>query len=165
MAALHRRTGITTVATLSALALAVGLTHTVAPEWSRTLGLDVWNAPSYEAQCRDNVIRSQDLDNAREIMSRHIEISDELARRWLAGEMSLRDAIAQLLEVRDLRPGFDVFLATGWPDASPMERLGLYLLAKARRQCEDSPSQAPVAISRLEIELHDLVHLSAAGTN
>ena len=155
MAALHRRTGITTVATLCALALAVVLTHAVAPEWSRTIGLDVWNTPSYEAECQSNMIRAQDLDDFRERLNRHIELSDEIARQWIAGEISLRQAIDQLQEIEPIRPGFEEILENAWPDANPKERLGEYLLIKARRQLGANPSFARGAMCRLEAEVRE----------
>ena len=45
-----RRPGTVSAAVLVGLVASLVSAHVIAPEWSRSAGLDVWNLPSLEAQ-------------------------------------------------------------------------------------------------------------------
>ena len=50
MTVLRRRPGIASVAALAGITAALSIAHLVAPEWSRAVGLDVWNLSAAQAE-------------------------------------------------------------------------------------------------------------------
>jgi hypothetical protein len=152
MVVLHRRTGIVSVATLSGLALAVGLTHVIAPEWSRSTGLDVWNYTDMESQYRDDKDRLQDELKVEETLSCQIRLSDHITTELIEGRLSLSEAVDEIEYINRERVGFEESLRVTFRPSTHRERLALYTLTKARRMLDHDPSAQVVVMARLEAE-------------
>ena len=151
MTALHRRPGITSVATLAAIVLTVGLTHAVAPEWSRAAGLDVWNAGAARADLAATLARGDELEAQNQSTLDQIRGSHGVVQRLGAGRLTLAAAADELAALNAGRPGWIDGLVYAHRDApTPRHLAARYALAKLSRI---DPAAWAAASARLEAEL------------
>ena len=157
MAVLQRRTGIVSVATLSGLALAVGLTQAIAPDWSRSYGLDLWCSSDCIAEYHEGYDRLKDQLQSSETLNRQMELSEYIASQLIEDQITLAEAINELEIINRDRIGFQDSLRTAYGDLNDRERLALYALAKVQRQLESDPSTQAIVLVKLEQQYLNLL--------
>src|SRR5262245_20644207 len=91
-----RRTGIASAATLSGLALALGLAHAVAPEWVKRVGLDLWNLPALRLEARAVDDEAALLQVKADQEFRRTEMGSHIAGQLADGSLTLAEAVAVL---------------------------------------------------------------------
>jgi hypothetical protein len=158
MAVFPRRTGAASAATLSAITLSVGLAHLVAPDWSREVGLDIWNWPAAEAGYRLHTGRGEELDDLRRRVRVQIEVTNHLAAELAAGRLSVGEAADELARVNRGRPGFDAAMGYAYPGLPDLRhRLARYGIDKGLyRLAGADPAERRAAEARLEAEYRAL---------
>lgn len=147
-----RRTGTASAAALSGLALALGLSHAVAPGWPRRFGLDVWNVAAAQAAYRAAGDEREALESGHERMFREIAAAEALAARVAAGTLPLAAAAAELEPILVRRVGFTSTCEVHYH--VPTTRLGAarYLLLKVTDLTADDPGAQAATLTRLETE-------------
>lgn len=158
MTVLLSRTATASLATLSGLAVAVGLAHAVAPGWTRAIGLDVWNAPAADAEYRRTLAAGEQLDDTRRRLRAQVAVTDGLAADLATGRLSVAEAADEVARVNAGRWGFEVTLAAFYPAVPTFrERVARYAIDRGlRRLAETDPSDARRARDRLEAEYQEL---------
>ena len=153
-----RRTGIASVAALAGLTLTLGVVHTIAPDWSRRLGLDVWNASAAEADARSADEYATALRVSGDIAAQQIEASDRVGHALATGQMSLTAAVEVLTQINATRDGFQDSLRRIHADAeSDRERVARYALGKVWWLLVEEPSRQATAVQKLKGEYAALV--------
>lgn len=153
MPALHRRTGIVSVATLGAITLTVGLAHVTAPGWVRAAGLDVWNTAAERADLNASLARGDQLDFVHERTHQQITLAWGIVSQLEAGRITLVQAVDELDELNADRSSWAdglIFAHHGVP--THRQRVALYAIGKLERQYQDDPSKWLPLSARLEAE-------------
>ena len=151
-----RRTGTTSVAVLSGLALTLGVAQASAPEWVRGAGLDVWNLSEYRDDFRASIKESARLQEEAEGFRQSIEVMDSITARVASEMISLEEATSESEPVLRDRPGFAT-TAAGYHQA-PTLRLSIarYLIARVERQLHGDPSRLAAIARKLEAEYAEM---------
>jgi hypothetical protein len=155
MTAIHRRPGAASVAALGVITLSVAAAHAVAPNWSRSVGLDVWRYSEYAADLRQCHDRRKELAAGHERLFQQMDVGDRLAAGLIDAHVSLADAADEIGRVNQDRTGFADTLRWSFGDGtSPRQRFARYLLVRARSRLEDAgdPSRLAEVTARLEAE-------------
>jgi hypothetical protein len=153
-----RRTGLASVATLAALTLTVGGVHALAPDWSRRMGVDVWNLPCLEAERVQKDALGDELEAHGERTFRQIEASERVAAELAAGRVSLADAVVELERVNSSRSALLAGQRAFHPDAGDdRELVARYAVSKALRIFRDDSTRRTEVMPRLEAEYRALV--------
>jgi hypothetical protein len=150
-----RRAGASSVAALSGLALALGFSHAVAPEWSRSVGLDVWNIAEEHEAARHASEDSAALHQQHDQLLREIEFADHVTTRLAEGEQTLADAVAELEPVLRQRPGFASQCDLLYNPPSFRHGVARYAISRVARALAD-PARRAAVTRRLEAEYEAL---------
>ncbi len=153
MPAIRRRPGVASVATLAVIVVTLGVAHLLAPEWSRAVGLDVWNAGSARADLTRTLARGEEIEAQNRHILEQIQGSGGVASRVAAGRMTLAAAAEELEAVNDGRVGWTDGLRYAYLDV-PTHRLRVarYLIAKLEVRYKADPSAWAPLSARLEAE-------------
>ena len=101
------RAGKTTAVAAFGFALALALSYTVAPAWTREVGLDVWNYSEARKELQHaNELRAE-LATAEDELHRQFESCDHVAARVANGSLTLREAVDELEDLCRCQSGFD----------------------------------------------------------
>lgn len=153
-----RRTGIASVAALAGLTLTVGVVHAVAPDWSRKVGLDVWNSSEAEAEARAADERRRELHDRADRVTRLMGASEHVAHALAAGRTTLADAVEALTHINDTRDGFQDTLRVYHRDAtSDRERVARYAIGKVKAALAANPARRAEVLKKLGGEYAALV--------
>jgi hypothetical protein len=153
MIVLRRRPGIASVAVLAGITAALVTAHAVAPEWSRAVGLDVWNLSAAEADQRESADRRDELAAQHEQLRQRVAVADHLCTQLIDGRVRLAEAADEVIEVNRDRDAFFFVLRLEHPDATTDRELAAcYLIAKIAARFYDDPSRRAEATGRLEAE-------------
>ena len=145
-----RRTGAASAAMLSGLALALGFSHAVAPEWAKRVGLDVWNLPAECETLRESDAKLLLLQQRHEQLRREIEFADHITVRLADGTQTLADAVAELEPILQHRPGFP---AADYGNAPTFRhQVALYMMDRVRRLLAKDPTRLAEVTPRLEAD-------------
>jgi hypothetical protein len=147
-----RRAGTASGAALSALVLAVGTGHAVAPRWSEELGLDVWNLPAAHERVREVAGRGDEIQTERNRLARECEFTEHVAARLVARRAGLRDAVDQLAPVLERRTGFETTWMCTYRSPSFRHGVARYAIIQAERALRDEPGAWAELAPRLEAE-------------
>jgi hypothetical protein len=147
-----RRAGTVSGAALSALVLAVGMGHAVAPRWSEDLGLDVWNYPAAREQAREVAGRGEALAAERARLLRECDFTQHVAARLVSRRSTLRDAVDQLAPLLERRTGFETTWVYTYRTPSFRHGVARYAIIQAERALRDDPGAWAELAPRLEAE-------------
>src|SRR5262249_34210707 len=147
-----RRAGKTSAAVVFGFALALALTYTVAPAWTREVGLDVWNYRDAQERLQLAEQRGVEINAAQDKLLREFEFCDNVAAQVAEGALTLREAVDEVEEVCRHRPGFH----TVWEDSygAPTFRHGVarYLMSRVDLLLREEPARRAGRMTRLETE-------------
>lgn len=153
MAVLPRRTGFASVATLAVMAAGMAVAHLVAPGWSRSAGLDVWNAGAAEREYQRATARGRDLDDFRDRLGRQLRATESVVRDLAAGRLTLAAAAAELERVNGGRVGFLDGLDVCYPHLPDFRhRVARYAVDKAAARYANDSAEWEATEARLEAE-------------
>jgi hypothetical protein len=145
-----RRTGAASAAMLSGLALALGFSHAVAPEWVRRVGLDVWNLPAECETLRESDAKLLLLQQRHEQLLREIEFADHLTVRLADGMQTLADAVAELEPILQHRSGFPTVEYRNAPTFR--HQVALHMIDRVRLLLAHDPTRLAAVTPRLEAD-------------
>jgi hypothetical protein len=154
-----RRTGTTSAAVLSGLVLTLGLMYAIAPEWSRRVGLDVWNIAEPVESLRATKEESARLSEEAQRLREAIEAADHITTRLIAGELTLETASDQIEPLLLERQGFEFSRSVSSPDLPFRLKVARYLLDRSLR----SPGARADLKARLNAEYQAMTQLSLEG--
>jgi hypothetical protein len=128
-----RRTGTASAAVLSGLVLTLGVAQAAAPEWTRHVGLDVWNLSGLRAQVQGLHEEAADLESQEDRLRLEVEALDNLTARLVAGDVSLAEATAAAEPIMRERTGFDTAARLNYPAPTFTHSVARYLIHRAGR--------------------------------
>ncbi len=148
-----RRRGTASAAVLTGLALGLAFAHLTAPDWSRRVGLDVWNYDTAERDLRAAAAEQDEVEAFAERSARRREAAGQIAAQLAAGTIALPAAADEL---RDMFAGETAVTGAidGWYARVPPGRLryARHAIDRALRLVEDDPTRTEEVRARLEAE-------------
>ena len=147
-----RRAGTASGAALSVLAMGLGMAHAVAPHWSRSVGLDVWNYSQACADFRSFDDRDASLEVQREKIRRETELAGHVATRVIEGRLSLAEAADELAPILKDRAGFDTVTQCYYKAPTHRHAAARYTITHIGLLLEDDPERFAQVKTRLEAE-------------
>lgn len=156
-----RRPGTISAAVLVALVLTFAAAHTIAPEWTHRVGMDVWNLPAMDQQLRQaQEGRDEILELEQKSMQRR-EAANRVAWKLIDG-MPLTQAADELLILFQDDQGVIITLESNFPNTPSRRHLfALHAIDRAKRFLKD-PQQYQSVVTRLEEEYKSI---EATGTS
>jgi hypothetical protein len=148
-----RRPGVASAAVLLGLTACLAAAHAVSPDWSRRVGLDVWNMPALEEGRAAVAAERADLEAKAERDARRRDVANHIATRLIAGEITLPRAADEVQALFADDSGFALSLSASCPDV-PTARLQFarHMIERASRQFGDDPARDAAVLARLEAE-------------
>jgi hypothetical protein len=151
MRLLPRRTGGTTLAILAAFAGVFMLIHLLAPQWARTVGLDVWEMDTAVARCRHEGERKRELDDVMEHLSAQFAASDAVVLALIEDRIAFDAAVEEMDEINRDRTELDDVLQIAHSRAhTHEERIARYTIAKVQARLATDPARLAEVTARLE---------------
>ena len=138
MTTFHRAGTVSTVA-LSGLAVVFGIGHTVSPEWTRRVGLDVWNLPSLRTAAAQIEEESVEMNAKGEQLFQSIEAADHIIARLVDGKLTLSQATDELAPFLQKRAGFDIVWECYYKVKTFREGVTRYAIEHAVRMVANDP--------------------------
>ncbi|MFM8274894.1 MAG: hypothetical protein ACKODX_21535 [Gemmata sp.] len=152
-----RRPGTTSAAVLLALAATAVGVHLSAPEWSRAVGLDVWNYAAVEEDHRTAVAERADLDARQEKFNRRCATANGFAARIVTGDANLATVATQLLALLNGDEAFRRTLLLTYPTVRDLRLLyARHAIERASRLLAHDPGGWEPVRVRLEAEYRTL---------
>ena len=147
-----RRPGAASAAVLVGLTVSLAAAHAIAPEWSRSAGLDVWNIAEVEKARRSAVERRAEIHAHAEHCARRREIANQLAAQLVANTTTLPAATDEVRALFADDTGFVVMFESLYPTV-PTERLRFarHVIERTKRFLTN-PAQFEAVTARLEAE-------------
>ena len=138
--------------------VAVLLTTTLAPAWTRDVGLDVWNFPLDEADLREARARQRELVAIQCEKDLRRSTAEQIRAQLIDNQISLLVA-AELLN--DLYADQPLFVASlcynyNYDGLTDQVRLAQMAIAAIDSDLMDEPSRRADVIHRLEAELMEM---------
>jgi hypothetical protein len=147
-----RRAGTSSVAILAALlALTYGLTIWLAPDWSSSAGLDVWELHTLHKKME--VERDNDLElraKLDDVQSR-IATKGQLIENLLQGQMTLKHVISEFLALNENGPAM-ISIRAAFVGKTDEEKMARNVIAFADMYAVRSP-QLALRVKSLHTEL------------
>ena len=147
-----RRTGAVSAASLSVMALSLGLAHVIAPEWVKRVGLDVWNYPGLRDQWRATEVEAAQAQAKQDQMHRRMELGSHVSARLATGSITLAEAVDELEPVMRDAPGFESTYLYHYQVPTLRQGVARYAIGKVRDQLADDPARWATVSARLETE-------------
>jgi hypothetical protein len=145
-----RRVGVVSLATLSACFLAGIVAHTVAPEWTRTAGLDFWNLPAARREQQREDQRTREIEASAEDLCQRVAADNTVAQAVIDDRMEWTVAVDQILEINRNYVGFLISLETRFfPLKDPRELAARYLWEKIETKLARDASRRNEVMSRI----------------
>ncbi len=160
-----RRPGVASAAALIGLSVSMVGAHLLAPEWSRSVGLDVWNYASAEDE-RRGAADERDAVEARSARAADRRaVADQLAARLVTRDASLATVAGELLDLFRTDPGSQRTLACWNPGVrDPRLLYARHAVERVRRLLPDDLVRREAALARLEAEYREMeVALTSAA--
>ncbi len=147
-----RRTGTASAATLSVMVSVLATVHTLAPDWSRKLGLDVWNFTALLDQKRQSDAEQARLEAACEQTARRIEACGHIVTRLIEGRTTLRQAAEELQPLLATAPGFETNMLLHYQVPTMRHGAARYAIQRAAQILHFEPTRKAEVLQRLEAE-------------
>ena len=151
-----RRAGTVSAVTLSALSLALGLAHAVAPRWAQQFGLDVWNLPALRDQSREADEEGAELQAKQDRVFRQIAAGQYTASRLAEGKLTLAEATDELEVVFQTQPEFGDVYQAAYHVPTFRQGVARYVIGHVMRLLERDPDRWATVSARLEAEFASL---------
>jgi hypothetical protein len=152
-----RRPGASSAAVLLGLGTSLVAAYLIAPEWSRSAGLDVWNLPSANAQLRTAAEQEQEVLAFGERCARRREAATQIAARLASGAITLAVATDEIMEVFHEAPEVALVLETSYRTVpTERQRFALHAIDRVKRHLANEPDRCAVVVANLEKEYRAL---------
>jgi hypothetical protein len=151
-----RRSGATSAAVLSGLAVTLGVTLAVSPESAVRVGLDVWNLRQAASSLQESREEAARLGAAAEELRVSIEATDHHTTRLKDGQLTLKNATALVEPLMNERAGFGLAADLSFPAPTHRLRVARYLIERVRRSMEGEPGRWLEVETRLEAQYREM---------
>lgn len=161
-----RRPGNASVAVLLALGAGLVAAHVIAPEWSRRVGLDVWNLPSETTLLRDATERHEEVLEDADRAARRREAASQIATKLINGTASLPEAADEIAELFRDEPGMSLTICINFQnEPTDRHRFARHAIQRAKRLLVDDPTHSAAVVARLEAEYRAMLGSPDAPTH
>lgn len=148
-----RRPGAASAAVLVGLSASLMVAHAVAPNWSRRVGLDVWNLAALEAEYRAAADEQADVVSQAERASARRAAGNQVAAKLITGSVTLPEAAVELIEVFRQDEGMRVSLGVIHKGAPTVRHVfARHAIDRVRALLVDEPDRRGAVVARLEVE-------------
>jgi hypothetical protein len=147
------RAGTVSAATLLWLALTLTVAHTLAPRWSRKVGLDIWNLNAAVSNLQTVRDAADRLRVQEEQLRQEFELADGLTALLATGNLSLAAATDLLQPSLQSRPGLEIVFQRPDRPSTMRHLVARYLISRVNRHLADRPLQRVLTVMRLEAEV------------
>ncbi len=139
-----------------AITLAVSLSYggfvLACPEWTRELGLDLWN--SYR-DSDDLAAHQRDRDRLNVVGERvlkRVHMKEDVVHDLIDDRVDLADATEQFIALNEMEPELMTHVRQHFAGANDRERTAHQVMVFARTMLNTNPSREEIVMKRLELE-------------
>jgi hypothetical protein len=140
----------------SAISLAYSSFVFACPEWTRELGLDVWNTFDEDEQVRINLKRQKELDAVGERVMQRVSLKLEIVRDLVERRITLEHATEQFLALNRSAPELMTVTRRSYPAASDEESVAQQVIGFARNNPRWESRHGKDLLPQLEKELAEI---------
>lgn len=152
-----RRPGAASAAVLIALSASVAGAHLLTPEWSRRMGLDVWNLAAVEEERRLAVEERADMDAKAEFCARRRAVADRIAVRLIARDADLATVAVELFDLFGEDSGVRCTLEASNPKVrDPRLLFAGHAIQRVSRLLVHEPARWATVRAQLEADYREL---------
>ncbi|VTR91336.1 unnamed protein product [Gemmata massiliana] len=155
-----RRPGAASAAVLVGLSISMVAAHALAPKWSRSVGLDVWNFATAEAEQQRVTDERDDIVAKGEESARRRVLADQFAARLVTRDADLATTAVVMVDLFRDAPGSRATLETMHPTLrDPRLLYARHTINRVERLMVDDPAQREAVLARLEAEYRELAQI------
>lgn len=148
-----RRPGAASGTVLVALSASLVLAHAIAPDWSRRVGMDVWNYAALEEQYHAAADEHAEVMAHEERSTSRRAAANQVAAKLIANSTSLPAAADELAEIFREDEGMRIVLEAMHRDAHTERHVfARHAIHRVRAVLVDEPARRDAAVARLEAE-------------
>jgi hypothetical protein len=148
-----RRPGVASVAVLLGLCASLATAHTIAPDWSRSAGLDVWNLSALKEEYRCATEERAEMQSREERAVARRAAGNQIAAKLVTNTIALPVAADELSEVFQQDDGTRGMLKTLFPNApGERHRFARHAIDRVVVLLANDPVQRAAVVARLETE-------------
>ena len=152
-----RRPGVASAAVLIGLSASMVGAHLLAPEWSRRVGLDVWNYAAAEDDRRGAAERRAEVDGRAERAAQRRAVADQLAARLVARDAALATVAGDLLALFRDDAGSRNTLSFSNPGVRDLWLLyARHAIERVGHLLEGDPARCAAVCARLEGDYREM---------
>jgi hypothetical protein len=137
-------------------AAAIGLVYAsfafACPEWTRDLGLDVWNYSTLNEQVETHRQRESELDKVSERVRKRLELKQLIVDAVIEEQLTLEMASDQFLALNRIPPDNMPAGRFQFPGASDEEIAARQVIALVKATLNSNPSRGAEVLCRLEAQ-------------
>jgi hypothetical protein len=143
-----------------AIALVISLSYgsfvLACPEWTRDLGLDVWNSIGEHEQLQAHNRDARKLDLVGERVKKRLEIKELLINQLIHEQIELSEATEQFQALNEAEPEIASYVRMHFQGANDREKTARQVICFATTMVGKNPSQLEVVRNRLELQLQEM---------
>ncbi len=148
-----RRPGASSVTVLTALSVSLTLAHAIAPDWSRRVGLDVWNYAALEAEYRTAIDERAEVLSRAERAAARRAAGNQVAAKLVTNSITLPTAADELIEVFRQDEGMGIVLELLHQNAPTVRHVfARHAIDRVHSILVEDPAQRDAVVARLEVE-------------
>jgi hypothetical protein len=144
-----------------AIALVISLSYgsfvIACPEWTRDLGLDVWNSFSEHARLEAHKRDARELDIVSERVKKRLEMKELLINELIHEQIDLSEATEQFQALNEAEPELATYVRMHFKGADDREKTARQVICFASTMLGRDPSQLEVVGQRLERQLQAMM--------
>jgi hypothetical protein len=138
------------------VSLAYGSFVIACPEWTRDLGLDVWNSVRDGSEMAAQQRESRRLQMASERVRKRLEMKEMIVYQLIDDRMDLNEATDQFMTLNELEPELASFVRVHFPGANDREKTMAQVMSFASTIPAHNSSQCEEITKRLKRQFQAL---------
>ena len=143
----HRSVAMTLV-----VSLAYGGFAIACPEWTRDLGMDVWN--TFSDSSREDLKRSaKELQAVGDRVKRRLEIKQILIADLIEERTDLETVAEQFHALNEIEPELTTYVRAHFPGKNDTECAAAQVMTFTRTMLANEPSREEIVLQRLTLQL------------
>lgn len=151
------RIPLRTWTTALAISLSYGSFVIACPEWTRDLGLDVWNSISEQAKLEAHQRDARELDIANVRVRKRLEIKELLINELIHEEIDLSEATEQFQALNEVEPELATYVRMHFQGADDREKTARQVICFASAMVANNPSLQEAAKRRLDLQFQKMI--------
>jgi hypothetical protein len=122
------------------------------PEWTRDLGLDVWNAVGESAKLEAHKRQARELDVVGERVKKRLEMKEILINNVIDEQIDLSEATEQFEALNEIQPELSTYVRMHFDGVDDREKTARQVMGFTSTMLASDPSRQEMVMKRLELQ-------------